>query len=136
MMCCVLSLASVVPGGLLGSVARDIFSPSLTFSFFPVEFSPCGRSALFYSQACSPALTQARKPGVLTAQPYYRSLAVESWNQKGPVEKSKSSLPTLQMKRLSLREQSSSLVGAEVGIETRSHTCSPGIFHLFVRKII
>ena len=40
------------------------------------------------------------------------------------------------MRVLRPREKSYSLLGVEVGTETRSHTFSPGIFRFFVRKII
>lgn len=54
----------------------------------------------------------------------------------GPLENSKSGLLILQMRILSPREKSYSLLGVRVDVETRSHAFSPGIFHLFVRKIV
>lgn len=122
-------LASVVPGGPLAvedSVAKGIFSPSITFAFLPREFSPHGHCALFYSQSCTPILTQASSACLESLassqhQPRDRSLTVESWSQKHHVENTKSSLPILQMGTLSPRENACSLLVMEVGIETRPH---------------
>ena len=97
-----------------------IFSPSITFPFLSAEFTPHGQCALTLRPAPPPCPGPA-VPAQKVWPPHTPASRQEPghgvlWRMSSPA------LIFLQMRILSSREKSCSLLGAEVGIETKSHT--------------